>query len=87
MVAAHCFFLQIYGEKIGVLLLLGVDITPVTIWKAADEQGRLSAADKGQLEAIKGYLFGSVKVDQFDAAKFEQAATLMEKLVEAPANR
>src|SRR5204863_7983142 len=40
MAAAHGFFWQIYGAKIGVLLVLGADITPAAIWKAADEQGR-----------------------------------------------
>jgi HEPN domain-containing protein len=79
MKLGHGFFWQAYGATLGVLLPLGVEIAASAIWKAADEQTKVPADVKARLDAAKGYLFGSVKVDKFDAAEFEEAAKLLEE--------
>ena len=81
MRSAHDLFWQAYGEKLGVLVPLGVKITAAVIWSAAQVQEKLTADSNTRLDSAKGYLYGSVKGDKFDAAKFEEAATLLEELV------
>lgn len=77
---AHSFFWQEYGKKLGVLMPIAAEISAPAIWKAADEQTIIPAEIKVKLEAAKPYLFGNVKVGKFDAAKFEEAAKLLEDL-------
>lgn len=81
--AAYSFFCQEYGKKLGVLMPIGADNTAPSIWKAAEEQAKIPAEVKVRLDASKPYLFGSVKVGKFDENKFEEAAKLMEELVES----
>lgn len=81
---AHNIFWQIYGGSLGVLLPPGAQVMASAMWKAADEQGKLDAAIKCRLESFKGYLFGSVKVADFDEARFEDAAKLLEELTSPP---
>jgi HEPN domain-containing protein len=81
MKLAHHFFWQVFGSKLDVLLPPGVEPKASAVWKASEEQGKLQTASQTRLEAVKGYLFGSVKGNEFDAEKFEQAANLLEYLV------
>lgn len=77
---AHSFFWQEYGKKLGVLMPIAAEISAPAIWKAADEQAKIPAEVNVKLEAAKPYLFGGVKGGKFDAAKFEEAAKLLEDL-------
>jgi hypothetical protein len=48
---------------------------------------KLDATFDARLKAARPYLFGCAKPDQFDAAKFEEAAELLEELCECQAKR
>lgn len=78
--AAHRLIWHVYGKKLGVLVPLGSDISESIIWKAADGQGKLLPDIKTRLEAVKGYLYGGIKISEFDNVKFEEAAKLLEEL-------
>jgi energy-coupling factor transporter ATP-binding protein EcfA2 len=87
---AHHFFWLTFGEEQGVLVPIGAEISTPMIWKAANEQAKLSAEASRRLDAAKGYLFGSVKLDKFDTARFEEVAKLLVELApplpQAPRN-
>jgi hypothetical protein len=84
MRSAHGCFWKVYGNKLGVLVPIETDITASVIWKAAEEQNKLPLGVSDRLTPVKGYLFGVVKPVDFDPAKFESVAKLLEELTGAP---
>jgi hypothetical protein len=82
--SAFYSFWFIYGKQIEVLLPIGSTPTSSGIWQAAKTQGKIPTADEVRLDTCKAYLFGCVKTDAFDLAKFEEAATLLEELSSVP---
>ena len=80
---AFGWFWREYGMKLGVMLTLGVEPTAAKICGPAKEQNKISDDVAKKLDANKGYLYGCVKVDKFDPAKFE-AAKLLEELIAPP---
>lgn len=78
MHCAHGWFWQIYGAKLGVMFPLGKIPTDAEIFTAAETL--LTPDVKVRLNSVRGYLFGSIKGNKFDATKFEEAAKLLEEL-------
>ena len=61
---------------------LGAELTAASIWKSAND--KIPASVAARLDAAKPYLFGSVKMDKFDPVKFDEAAKLVEELLQPP---
>jgi hypothetical protein len=80
MEKAHDFFWYAYGKKLGVLVPIGAELTRSSIRKALEEQAKLPEDAEARLASVRKYLFGSVKGDEFDATKFEDAAKVLEEL-------
>ena len=80
MAAAHHLAWEAYGTRMQVALPIGLPLDAKTIWTASLAQAKLDAALDTRLKAARPYLFGCVKAKDFDAARFNEAANLLEEL-------
>lgn len=77
---AHQFAWETYGKRNKICLPIGETLSAKIIWDAALAQSKLDTALDARLKAARPYLFGSVEDKDFDAAKFEEAARLLEEI-------
>jgi energy-coupling factor transporter ATP-binding protein EcfA2 len=75
---AHHLAWEAYGLREKVALPIGEPLRAKAIWNAA--QPKLDPALDARLKAGRPYLFGDVDENDFDPAKFEEAAKLVEEL-------
>jgi hypothetical protein len=80
MAMAHHLAWEAFGVRLKVAIPMGQSLNAKTIWTAAQAQGKLDAGLDARLKAARPYLFGCLKPKGFDAAKFEEAAKLLEEL-------
>lgn len=80
MATAHHLGWEAFGIREKVALAIGTPLDAKTIWTAARSQAKLDAAFDERLKAARPYLFRCARLVEFDAAKFEEAAKLLEEL-------
>jgi energy-coupling factor transporter ATP-binding protein EcfA2 len=82
--SAHHSAWEVYGTREKVALPIRTPLNAKVIWTTALAQTKLEAAFDTRLKAARPYLFGCVKPADFDPAKFEEAAKLLEELTAPP---
>ena len=79
-------FWEVYGSRLGVLFPIGASPKASDIWKAANDQGRISGEVEARLNPTKPYLFATQKTKEFNVVKFAEAARALEELESSQPN-